>query len=105
MKEIDENCSTYAKSKKLNKNLYSTLVEFEKKGLVDIRTVRKHYYSGRLKNAITLIVWDNAAIVRDLRPLDFMMEERDDRSLKSELRSRLLKLQKFKVAIGRYFNN
>lgn len=105
MKEIDGNCSAYAKSTGLNQNLYSTLIEFEKKGLVDIRTVRKHYYSGRLKNAITLIIWDNAAIVRELRPLDVMMEERDDLSLKSEPRSRLLKLEKFRVAIGRYFKN
>lgn len=59
MSRVDKLCANYAESSNLNRNFYKTLRELEVNAKVLVRTVRKHYYSGRLENASSLIIWDN----------------------------------------------
>ena len=58
MKKIDDGNRDFSEKKNQNRNLYPVLRDFEKKGVIRMRVVRKYLVSHRIRNATTLISWE-----------------------------------------------
>lgn len=68
MVAIDRANREFSINKNQNRNLYPLLRDFEKKGIIRMRVVRKYLTSHLINNATTLIVWEKGnGIVPDER--------------------------------------